>query len=81
MKYVKNMPFRRPTVEGFYWTKCLAVLAGREYETIVKVFFSNCFGPVPTGSSPNTVFWDGEVVRIDDCRLLAFAGPIPSPEK
>ena len=62
----------RPTVEGFYWVRCWAALAGREYETIVKVYV--------TGSGP-TIFWDGVNVSIDDDRLRAFAGPIPRPEE
>jgi hypothetical protein len=29
---------------------------------------------------PDTVFWDGVSVSIDDERLSEFAGPIPRPE-
>jgi len=74
MRYVTS----RPEVEGFYWVRCWAPLGAREYETIVKVYFNGCFRKSVSG--PNTVFWDGENISIDDHRLRAFAGPIPMPE-
>jgi hypothetical protein len=69
----------RPMAEGFYWVWCWAALAGREYETIVKVYFNGAFRLL-SGGGPNAVFWDGENVSINDDRLRAFAGPIPPPE-
>jgi hypothetical protein len=76
MKYTTS----RLVVEGFYWVRCWAALAGREYETIMKVYFNDSFRKSDSGNGPNTVFWDGENVSIDDDRLRAFAGPIPRPE-
>lgn len=76
MKYTTS----RPVVEGFYWVQCWAALAGREYETIMKVYFNDSFRKPASGNGPNTGFWDGENVSIDDDRLRAFAGPIPRPE-
>ena len=70
----------RPTVEGFYWARCWIPLVGREYENIVKVYFSSGYFRSAPGGGPNTVFWDGENVSINDDRLRAFAGPIPPPE-
>lgn len=79
MKYT----IQRPKVAGFYWAKCVGILSGREYETIIKVYTACVDGDTPETHalrSPDTVFWDGENVHLDDDRLVAFAGPIPTPE-
>ena len=75
MRYGTN----RPTTEGFYWVRCWAAMAGREYETVMRVYFNGSFRVVP-GGGPNAAFWDGQNVSIEDDRLRAFAGPILRPE-
>lgn len=81
MNYLPNTSSTRPLVAGFYWVKCRGFMVDRVFQTVVKISTSNLFGEPDPRNSPNTVFWDGENVRIDDERLLSFAGPIPMPEE
>lgn len=84
MKYVQNRIGSRPVLAGYYWAKCVAAMSGREYETIVDVYTACRDRDTPESHAqraPDTVFWDGENVSIEDERLLAFAGPLPRPEE
>jgi hypothetical protein len=84
MKYVPNGPHSRPSEPGWYWAKCAALLSDHEYECIVRVYTACKDRDTPEAHSsraPDTVFWDGENVSIEDERLLAFAGPIQTPER
>ena len=85
MKYVPNQPGHRPTVVGHYWVRYMAPLSGHVHETVVHVYnkkhtMAIIQGAV-NGDPPDTVFWDGENVSLEDDRLLAFAGPLPKPEE
>lgn len=78
MRYILNKGSDRPKVVGFYWAKCVGVLSGRQYETVVKI--TTGIGQSKS-DRPTSVFWDGTCVQIDNEHLLAFAGPIPRPEE
>lgn len=80
IQYHPNRRSERPQIEGFYWAKCMGVLSGRVYETVVKIYTTGVFGDSAKAPSvPNTVCWDGACVSVEDDRLLAFAGPISRP--
>ncbi len=81
MLYRINRAPDRPQVAGFYWARCRGSLSGRVYETVVKISSTGLFGGSSKSTVPDTVYWDGVSIGIDDDRLLAFAGPIPTPEE
>ena len=64
-----------PTKVGFYFAKCVGMMSGKAYETVVKVYST-----VPGVATPNCIYAEGDNHSIDSDQFTAFAGPIELPK-
>ena len=60
---------KKPTIDGFYFVKCVGQLSGNKFTTVVKVY-NDC----------SSVFFDGENYTLNDDAFLEWSDvPIDPP--